>query len=190
MKQYGTKNEYLTGAAPNPNGKRAPAGTSEKRHYVQVDRTPANFKPKGDVAFTARSDKMRESQGRIGNARIFINAGLIFCSIIAVTLLIFYTDKLAVDSKYDKLLEEVEKAEQMATVPDPTEPDVTEPGATVPDVTEPTDGPGDVTEPTEEVVFDESKILPKYQSLYEKNNEFFGWIKIENTNNIVGDKYG
>ena len=179
MKQFGTKGKKQPVTKQNP----APVGKDGDKRYVQVNRAPANFKPKGDAVATTKFGKVEQTRNRVSGARIFVNAGLIFGSIIALTLLIFYTDKLAVDSKYDKLLEEVEKSEQMATAPDQdTVPDPTEPDVTVPDTTEPTDNTGDVTEPTEEAIFDESKILQKYQSLYDKNNELFGWIKIENTN--------
>ena len=84
--------------------------------YTQVQREPVKFKPKEDTA--AQLGRKQKKQNRPGNTRIFMNAGLIFCTIIAVTLLIFYVEKASVDSTYDKLLEEVEKAEQMATKPE------------------------------------------------------------------------
>ena len=145
--------------------------------YTQVQREPVKFKPKEDTA--AQLGRKQKKQNRPGNTRIFMNAGLIFCTIIAVTLLIFYVEKASVDSTYDKLLEEVEKAEQMATKPEQeTTPE--EPAETTPETSAPEDATEVPTDPPEEI-FDKSKVLPKYQSLYSKNNEMFGWIEIKNT---------
>ncbi len=169
MKQFGTKGKNRTNTERNP-----AVSTDGKKCYVQVQRTPANFKPKGDATATTMSDNMQKTQSRSLGARIFINAGLIFCAIIVITLLVFYMEKVIVDATYDKLFEEVEKAEaeQMATTPGQS-------GS--PEASEPEDTTGSTTEPPEEDVPDEAEILPKYQSLYSKNNELFGWIQIENT---------
>lgn len=179
MKQFGTKGKNLPGTAPNPAGKRTLVSTDGKKHYVQVQRTPANFKPKGNAAATSESDKTQKTQSRPRGARVFVNAGLIFCAIIVITLLVFYAEKVIVDATYDKLFEEVENAEQMASKPDqdtiPEEPTETTPETSAPE--DPTEAPTD----SPEDIFDKDKILARYQSLYSKNNELFGWIQIENT---------
>ena len=78
--------------------------------------------------------------------------------------------------QYDELAQLVQEAKPTAPTIDPTDPIATDPEATIPAATEPV-----LVEATSSSNGQKVMILPEYKPIYELNDDFVGWICIEDT---------
>ncbi|MBE7018191.1 MAG: class B sortase [Ruminococcaceae bacterium] len=130
-----------------------------------------------------------------GGKNVWLTAGLIFCFIMLLTVLFLCIRSRVIQAEFHELAQLLVDNSTSSTVPDDTFGpnfilDNDKPA-------ENTDGVDDTDKP-EESVPTVKTMLARYEELYNRNNDLFGWIKIEDTvinypvmrpNDGNGDKY-
>lgn len=186
MKLFSTKRKYVADSE-NDQKEKTQTATAARKTNIETEPTASD-----DQAMYVRKNfpsSQREEKKKPSNIAIWRNATLIFCTIMALTFLFFWVRKIRVESEYRNLLEKLEVAETGGVTEAPyveqttantynESVDQTESTQS----TEPLENGGEDLENTLDAgSITEEDILPKYKTLYNENNELFGWICLNNT---------